>query len=133
MTCESPLGTQLSPPLKMMIPRLAFLLLVSVEAKVVDFRSANAKAAGNLKDLRFVSRFMVPYGPDIFGDGNSPQSPDDRPYRGYGFGMVSSTRRKHVPHSVTTDLIRGMLMTLFLTGCSRNHCVRHRESLFVHI
>jgi hypothetical protein len=41
---------------------------------------------GNIKNLRFVSRIMVPYGPNLYGE-PPLQMAQDRPWQGYGFGM----------------------------------------------
>jgi hypothetical protein len=71
------------------------VLLVATVASVIhaaptDFNINHALPAGNVKDLWFVSRIILPYGPDIYSD-NEPQSSEDRPFRGYGFGMVCVT------------------------------------------
>jgi hypothetical protein len=75
--------------------RLWLLLLqMAAQAMVVssslqsapDFFPENAMPRGNIKDLRFVSRIMVPYGPNLFGE-PPLQTAQDRPWQGYGFGM----------------------------------------------
>ena len=53
----------------------------------VDFNVNDVKDADNLRGLNFVSRFMLPYGPDLLS--NPPQSGNDHPYKGYGYGVVS--------------------------------------------
>ena len=67
---------------------------VGVEGKrrIPDFYTSNTKDATNLIDLKFVSRVMVPYGADIYNSDPSsvPQSRDEQPLNGYGFGMVSA-------------------------------------------
>ena len=61
--------------------------LVGVYASTI-FNSNKAKDASNLKDMKFVSRFMMPYGPNLYG--KPPlQTSSDQPYAGYGYGMVS--------------------------------------------
>ena len=57
----------------------------------LDFDDKDAKHPSNLRGLNFVSRFMLPYGPDTLAD--PPQPGTDPQYRGYGYGMVSSIDR----------------------------------------
>ena len=64
-----------------------FYFFGAVEAYLpITFDSENAKHADNLIDLKFVSRIMLPYGPDLFSE--PPQTADDHPWAGYGYGMV---------------------------------------------
>lgn len=60
----------------------------------IEFDIADAKSPTNLRGLDFVSRLTVPYGPDI--QSNPPQTGSDQPYKGYGFGMVSSLANPHL-------------------------------------
>ena len=66
---------------------LPLLLPLAASTKVIDFSSADAKGADNLIGLNLQSRIIVPYGPDIYSE-NPTQTEEDRPYRGYGYGMV---------------------------------------------
>ena len=63
-----------------------FTLLFAPTGAVIDFISSKASPVENLLDVRFLSRVTLPYGPDLYGD--NPQKKTDRPFRGYGFGMV---------------------------------------------
>lgn len=76
--------------MKLPLSFLLSMLPFAACTKVVDFNSANAKGANNLKDLVLQSRIIVPYGPDIYSE-NPTQTAEDRPYKGYGYGMVSLT------------------------------------------
>jgi len=67
---------------------------------VPEFSSEHAKPRGNLKDLKFVSRIMVPYGPNLLDNSTKLQVAEDRPWRGYGFGIgaaeeLAYDRRQH--------------------------------------
>lgn len=70
---------------------LQTLLLVAAvsSSSVPDFHSKDAMPEGNLADLRFVSRIMVPYGPNIFGEPPLQTANTTKPseWQGYGFGM----------------------------------------------
>ena len=72
-------------------PLIATLLWyqASDAASSVDFQRENAMPRGNIKAFEFKSRITLPYGPDLYGS-DTPQSPDDQPYRGYGPGMGTS-------------------------------------------
>ena len=83
---------------------LLLLLLILVSTGVVDvviaasaqstiFNSNKAKDPSNLKGINFVSRFMMPYGPNLYG--TPPlQTSADQPYAGYGYGMVRCNTQK---------------------------------------
>lgn len=74
------------------LPFLASVTTPVVEASTQStiFNSQQAQPTSNLLDLEFKSRFMMPYGPDLYGTTNpaKPQTSSDQPYQGYGFGMV---------------------------------------------
>ena len=76
-----------------MYPLALLLLLAQTTVRsasgssVPDFSSQDAAPRGNLADLRFVSRIMVPYGPNLFGDPPLQTADERPPWQGYGFGM----------------------------------------------
>jgi len=55
---------------------------------VIEFSSDTAKDASNLLGVSFVSRVMVPYGPDKL----TGQADDDTPYRGFAYGVEAIDR-----------------------------------------
>ena len=85
----------LQPALLLLLLSTVIIVFVMVVVDVVDastqstiFNSNKAKDPSNLKGINFVSRFMMPYGPNLYG--TPPlQTSTDQPYAGYGYGMVS--------------------------------------------
>jgi len=92
---------------RLLLLLLSGVALASADLIIDDFDSKKAKDATNLVDLTFKSRLTVPWGPDLFG--SNPQTSADRPFRGYGFGVVSRLHydRKSFLPARFRDLMQG--------------------------
>ena len=75
-------------PLLLLLLHSTVIVVVNASTQSTIFNSNKAKDPSNLKGINFVSRFMMPYGPNLCG--TPPlQTSTDQPYAGYGYGMVS--------------------------------------------